>query len=486
MGPNVHKRSLVTTFRNDATKEEVMRQILTRTAHTGLLTDLYHPDSAYVSWRAGLNGLATFDLYCRRAPFDGAYLLVAGLALALQFLQDFAYEDDDIRYLASTRSYEPEFLAVLRRMRFTGNVEAMPEGTIAFPHEPLLRVSAPYQEALLVESGLLQAINLATLIATKAARITFAAGPKRVADFAFRRAQEPFTVTRSAYIGGCVSTSFLAAAYAYGLPATGTKPHALVKLFGSEEDAFSAVADSFERYTLLLDTYDARQAIHAAVRVAQRHQASQGHLLTAVRLYGGDLAGDSRYVRHVLDEAGLTDVDILVSGDMDEFSIADLERSQSPIDGYGVGTSLGVGLGSAERGIAGGTLGAVYKFVEYVDSAGNALPKIKVAGEKSTWPGTKQVYRVGVYESDSIELAADPVPDRGVPLLIPMFRDGRLLGDRSPSLNQIRDLASTNLQALPERYRRIENAQRYPVRFSKNLTDMRNRAIASHQAHGWF
>jgi nicotinate phosphoribosyltransferase len=243
---------------------------------TGLYTDLYHPDAAYVAWRARRNRVATFDLYTRRTPFGGAYLLVAGLEDALSFVRDFGYSDEDVAYLASVRRYAPEFLDFLRRVRFSGEISAMPEGTVAFAHEPLLRVTAPFVEALLIESGLLQAINTATLIATRAARITRAAQGRPVAEFAFRRAHAPFAVARSAYIGGCVSTSFVAAAARYGIPASGTIPHALVQLFEDERAAFIAVAEAQDEYTVLLDTYDVRRAIHTAIEVASAARAKTG------------------------------------------------------------------------------------------------------------------------------------------------------------------------------------------------------------------
>src|SRR5918992_4209805 len=204
----------------------------------GLLADMYHPDAAYVSWRAGLNGRSTFELFARRAPFSGSYLLVAGLEAALEFVRAFRFSDDDLAFLEQIRDYEPEFLDELRRLRFTGDILAMPEGSIAFPNEPLLRVTAPFREAILLESGLLQAINLATLIATKASRVVWAAQGRPVSEFSLRRAQEPFVVTRSSRIGGCTSTSFLAAAYHFRLLATGTVPHALIQLFEDERAAF--------------------------------------------------------------------------------------------------------------------------------------------------------------------------------------------------------------------------------------------------------
>jgi nicotinate phosphoribosyltransferase len=239
----------------------------------------------------------------------------------------------------------------------------MPEGSIAFPNEPLLRVTAPFREAILLESGLLQAVNLATLIATKASRITYAAQGRPVSEFALRRAQEPYVVSRSARIGGCWSTSFLAAAAEYRLLASGTIPHALVQLFEDERSAFSAVAETFNRYTLLIDTYDVRRAIHTAVDVARIYRESHGHILAAVRLDSGDLLADSRYVRGVLDAAGLPDCRILGSGDLDEYSIADLIAAGAPFDAFGVGTSIGVGAGSVEHDVEGGSLGGVYKNV---------------------------------------------------------------------------------------------------------------------------
>src|SRR5450759_3804284 len=304
--------------------------------HPGLRTDMYHPDSAYISWRTGRNGLTTFDLYTRTAPFGGAYLLVAGLEEALEFAQSFRYTEQELRFLAHIRDYDSAFLDELAELRFSGEILAFPEGSIAFPNEPILRVTAPFREALLLEAGLLSAINLSTLIATKASRIVFASEQggvkRRVAEFAFRRAQEPLTVARAAYIGGCASTSLLNAAYEYRLPATGTVPHALIELFPTEKEAFEAIADAYNRYTLLLDTYDPRQAIHTAIEVALRSQESLGHTLAAVRLDSGDIAADSIYIRQQLDKVGLINVRILASGDLDEWKITELIEAGAAID----------------------------------------------------------------------------------------------------------------------------------------------------------
>ena len=293
-------------------------------ATTGLLVDLYHLDAAYVSWRTGQNAPATFDLYTRSAPFGGAYLLTAGLEPALAFVRDFRYTEEDLAYLARIKSYDPAFLDELRRFRFTGEILAMPEGTVAFADEPLLRVTAPFREALLLESGLLRAIGVSTLIATKAARLVDAAAGREVADFGFRRAHDPYLAARSAFIGGCASTSFVAGAKVFDLPTGGTIPHALVQVFATEEEAFRAVAENLDRYSLLLDTYDVHTAIETAVAVALDARTRLGHEMVAVRLDSGDLLADSKHVRRVLDEAGLHETKVLVSGDIDEFRIADL------------------------------------------------------------------------------------------------------------------------------------------------------------------
>ena len=441
--------------------------------HPGLFTDMYHPDAAYVSWVAGRNGVTTFDLYTRSAPFGGAYLLLAGLEMALEFVQDFRYTPEELRFLAHIRDYDAAFLDELATLHFTGDILAMPEGSIAFPNEPLLRVTAPFREALLMESGLLQALNLSTLIATKASRIVWAAQQRRISEFAFRRAQNPLVVARSSYIGGASSTSLLAAAFEYRLLATGTVPHALIQLFPTEEEAFRAVAESFNRYTLLLDTYDPRRAIHTAIAVAHRAQEDVGHTLAAVRLDSGDLVADSRYVREQLVQAGLGRVRILGSGDLDEFEIAELLERGAEFDAFGVGTALGGGSGNLAHGVEGGALGGVYKEVWYVDEDGTEHPKMKVAGEKTTWPGRKEVYRHPRWEEDVIQLATEPAPRGYTRLLRPVMRAGQVVPGSLPPLSEIWEFAQANLRALPERYRALKPTDPYPVRFSEALQALR-------------
>jgi nicotinate phosphoribosyltransferase len=447
--------------------------------HPGLMTDMYHPDSAYVSWRTGLNGQTTFDLYTRTAPFGGAYLLVAGLEAAMEFVQSFRYTPDELKFLAHIRDYDTAFLDELSTLRFTGEVSALPEGSIVFPNEPIMRVTAPFREAILMESGLLHAINLSTLIATKASRIVYVAEqghPRRVAEFAFRRAQEPLTVARASYIGGCASTSLLNAAFEYRLPATGTVPHALIELFPTEEEAFEAIADAYNRYTLLLDTYDPRVAIQTAIQVALRSQETCGHTLAAVRLDSGDIVADSIHIREQLDKADLANVRILASGDLDEWKIDELLKAGAAIDSFGVGTSLGSGAGSAELGIAGGALGVVYKEVWYVDETGTEYPKVKIAGEKSTWPGKKEIYRHPQWKEDIIQLAHEPRPENYHRLLRPVMRNGEMIPGSLPPLSEIRELAQQNLSLLPPQYRALSAEQPYPVRFSPALQALRKQA----------
>ncbi len=383
---------------------------------TGLYTDLYHPDAAYVAWRAGFTGHTTFDLYTRGAPFGGAYLLVAGLEEAIQQVLAFRYEERALRYLAQVRDYAPGFLDYLRSVSFSGEIAAMPEGTVAFPHEPLVRVTAPFPEALLIESILLQAINAATLIATKAARIT-------------------------------------------------TVP--------SEREAFAAVAETYNRYTILLDTYDARRAIHTVIDVAREARDRYGHALAAVRLDSGDLAADSRYVREALDEAGLRETRVLVSGDLDEHGVAELVESGAPIDAFGVGTALGLPHPA---------LGGVYKAVWYSDGAGEGRPMVKVAGEKSTWPGIKEVYRAPAFDEDVVQLAGEPAPEGYRRLLRPVVRGGEVVAGALPPLSEIRELAQENLAQLPAEWRALSTAQPYPVRFSEALRRLRDNAVEAMEA----
>lgn len=458
---------------------------------TALFTDLYHIDAAYMSWKSGQRGspigtavrtvvdTATFDLYTRSNPFGGGFMLVAGLEPALDYLQRFSYTEDQLAYLAEIRHYEPAFLDFLGDLRFSGDIVGMPEGEIAFPNEPILRVTAPFHEALILESGLLRAIGVSTLIATKAARLTLAAKGKTLADFAFRRAHAPHVATRAGYIGGCHSTSFVAGAMQYGIPAGGTIPHALVQAYPSEIDAFRAVAAALPTYSLLLDTYDVPQGADNAIQVALEERERSGHQLAAVRLDSGDFVADSRLVREKLDRAGFGDVQVLVSGDIDEYRIQEMLRAGAPIDGFGIGGNLGVGLGTVGSGTVGGVIGAVYKLV-WLDSDIDRPSRIKLAGEKSTWPGRKVVYRVGGFDHDMIQLEQEPEPRGSRALLQPIVERGvRVAPERT--VCEIRDRTMESLEALPSFLRELTVEEPYEVRMSDALQQLREETIRQYR-----
>lgn len=446
---------------------------------TALYTDLYHVDAAYVAWKSGQMGDATFDLYTRRNPFGGGFMLVAGLEPALDYLRAFKYVWEDREYLKRVKGYPDEFLDYLRDLRFTGEIRAIPEGEIAFPDETLLRITAPFPEALIIESGLLRAVGISTLIATKAARLTLAAEGRVISDFAFRRAHEPFLAARSGYIGGCASTSFVAAARVYDIPGSGTIPHALVQAYRDELTAFRAVADTLPRFSLLLDTYDVASGLENAIIVG-KETAGSGHELVSVRLDSGDLAGDARLCRQRLDEEGMHDVKVLVSGDMDEFRIRDLVAAGSPIDGFGVGGNLGVGLGAIESGTVGGVIGAVYKLAWYGgDNDEGASARIKLAGggDKATWPGQKVPYRVGGFDHDVIALEGEPAPANSRSLMETVIRDGHLVKD-AQSIKEARERAMASLASLPPALRELSVTEPYSVRMSDGVRALREATIA--------
>ncbi len=450
---------------------------------TGLEIDLYHMDAAYIAWKSGTTGTSTFELFTRRTPFGGGYMVVAGLELAGEHIRNFRYTDEDIAWFRKLKGYDEDFLEMLANHRFTGDVMAMPEGEIAFPHQPMMRISAPFLDAMLLESGLLRAVGISTLIATKAGRIHLASKGRSFSDFAFRRAHEPMWAARSAYIGGTQSSSYVAANRVLDIPGSGTIPHAIVQAFPDERTAFREIASLFPNYTLLIDTYDVDQGIDNAIEAARNESATgSGHKLGAVRIDSGDLGEWAKLVRSRLDAAGMPDVKVLVSGDIDEYKVESLLGSGAPIDGFGVGGNLGVGLGTVESGTVGGVIGAVYKLT-WIDDADEATldARMKIAGSKSTWPGRKAVYRIGEFEHDVIALDDEEAPVGGRPLLQPWMRNGEIIAP-NPSLEEIREAAATNLEALPDELKALTVTEPYDVRFSDGIRELRSKIEAMHSS----
>ena len=412
--------------------------------------------------------LATFDLFIRRLPENRSYFLFAGLEQAVEYLQTVKFTEEHLDYLQK-QGLSRDFLSYLRDFKFTGDVWAVPEGTVTFPNEPLIRVTAPIIEAQLIETFLLNTINLQTMIATKTSRVIHASKGKSVIEFGLRR--EPgvdagMKVARASYIAGCQGTSNVLAGMVYGIQVFGTMAHSFIMSYPKEIDAFRAFVKTFpNNSTLLIDTYDDIAGAEKAAVVAKEMEA-RGERLSGVRLDSGNLAETSKKVRKILDDQGLDYVKIFASGDLDEYKITELLNSGARIDSFGVGTKMGT---SADRPY----LDVIYKLSETQAANGRFSPIMKLSKDKMTLPGRKQVYRFkktdGNYERDVIALADEHVNDE--PLLIRVMEKGKLLRNL-PSLNEIRAKTTENLSKLPEQYKAFTNAPTFPVELSKKLQDL--------------
>jgi nicotinate phosphoribosyltransferase len=426
-----------------------------------LFTDLYELTMAAGYWKRGLDAQATFSLYLRGRPQRG-YYVAAGLDAALTFLKDYRFDAGDVDYLQCTGLFEPAFLDYLASLRFSGDVVALPEGTLFFPDEPILEVRAPIIEAQLLETFLINTIGLHTLIATKAARCVHAARGRGLIDFALRRTQgcdAGMAVARSTYLAGFDATSNVLAARMFGIPAAGTMAHSFIQVFEDEKEAFEAYARNFpDRTILLIDTYDTLNGAALAVEVA-RKMAAAGHALIGVRLDSGDLIALSRQVRAIFDSAGMTDVKIFASSGLDEFGVDRVVRSGAAIDAFGVGTKVGV---SADIPF----LDMVYKLVRYGDRDVR-----KLSPGKQTLAGQKQVFRhmddEGRYLEDVIG-TRDETAGRGRPLLESVMQEGRITRPL-PVLEEIRGGFRSNFEKLPKRFKRLSQPDAYPVGLSPAL-----------------
>ena len=463
----------------------------------GLTTDLYELTMAAAYFENGIHDRAIFDLFVRSLPRRRSYLIAAGLEQALDYLSTLRFSGDQIDYLREHPSFKKvsrEFFDYLAEFRFTGDAWAMPEGTAAFAMEPLLRVTAPIIEAQVVETFLLSTINHQTMIASKAARMVMAAAGRGVVEFGTRRAQGTeagLLGARAAYIGGCIGTSNVEAGHLFGIPTFGTLAHSFVMSFEVEDEAFRAFLKVFpQTATVLVDTYD---TIAAVKRLARDFGSSVSGRpsIPAVRLDSGDLCELSKHVRHILDEAGMTETKIFASSDLNEYKIADLLDRGAKIDSFGVGTELATSYDAP-------ALSGVYKLAG-LEKNGSVSMRIKLSHDKATYPGSKQVWRLsneaGKYARDLITLADEepgPAASQGTvescrPLLLPVMKQGCAIGDfsgaagqldretRLARLNLARDRAKEEMRVLPDELLALDSEATYPVAFSGQLEKEKDR-----------
>ena len=429
-----------------------------------LFTDLYELTMAQGYFSQGMSSQATFSLFVRPSRVKRSYLVSAGLEDVLRYLEDFSFSGSAIDYLRSTSTFTDDFLDYLGSLRFTGRVRAIPEGRIYFHNEPALEITAPIIEAQIIETLVINQVNLQSLIATKAARCLWAGRGKALVDFSLRRAHgvdAGMKAARSSYMVGFSSTSNVLAGKAYGLPIAGTMAHSFVTSFEREIDAFRAYAESFPDDTvLLLDTYNTVAAAAKAAEVGREMEA-RGHRLRAVRLDSGDLLGLSRDVRRVLDEAGLDYVRVLVSGGLDEFQVEELVQAGAPIDAFGVGTRMAVS-GDAPW------LDMAYKLVKYA-----GRPVLKLSTGKVSLADEKQVFRLrddeGRLKGDVIGLSDETPPESGAePLLETFMENGEMLAP-PPAIEELRERFRIEFAALDDRFKVVKNPAKYPVRLSSRL-----------------
>lgn len=473
-----------------------------------LLTDLYQVTMAYGYWQQGkAERESVFHLFFRKNPFQGGYSIAAGLASVIDLLENIRFEADDIEYLRSLRGndekplFEEAFLQYLETLEWKVDIDAVPEGTAMFPHEPLLRVRGPILQAQLLETALLNLVNFPTLIATKSARICQAAQGEAVLEFGLRRAHGidgSLTASRAAYIGGAAATSNLLAGKLYGIPVKGTHAHSWVMSFDSETEAFTAYSHAMpNNCVFLVDTFDTLEGVKQAIEVGKQLR-EQGHAMVGVRLDSGDLCQLSIEARLLLDEAGFSDAAIVASNDLDEFSIEQLKQNGAKISVWGVGTKLATAYDQP-------ALGGVYKLGAIRDDAGEWQFKVKLSEQaiKVSNPGMLQVRRF--YDSEeatadviwnelALESRSDPMQACSMvseqdelqlggnykDLLEPVFRSGKRICE-IPELAATREHCRSQLAALPEAIRRLREPATYSVGLEKSLARLKSNLIARHK-----
>ncbi len=445
--------------------------VQTDAACSPLLTDLYELTMLQSYRASGMNELASFELFVRALPPKRNFLLVAGLEQVVDYLQALHFADDDLHWLASTGRFDESFLASLRDLRFTGDLDAMPEGMVAFADEPLLRVTAPLREAQLIESRVLNLLHLQTLVASKAARCVLAAGGRTLIDFGLRRAhgaEAGLLSARASFLAGFAGTATVEAGRRFGVPIFGTMAHSFVQAHDDETAAFANFARAQPRNTtLLIDTYDTARAAHKVVALARSGVAVQG-----VRIDSGDLAAHAHEVRRILDAGGLTETRIFASGNLDEDRLHELVSNGAPIDAFGVGTRMNV---SADAPF----LDCAYKLVDYA-----GRPRRKRSEGKAFWPGRKQVFRSfdaqGRMAGDMLTLADSLAA--GTALLEPVLRRGERVAP-APPLDTLRARAQQQMAVLPEPLRTLPAATPYPVAVAPVLRSLADAVDAALEPH---
>ncbi|MBS3146405.1 nicotinate phosphoribosyltransferase [Candidatus Woesearchaeota archaeon] len=417
-----------------------------------LLTDLYQLTMGQVYLAQNKNDISTFDLFVRDLPKERGYLIAAGLEQVVDYLQNLKFSKESINTLRSLNLFSESYIKYLEDFHFSGSLYAVPEGTPIFSNEPILRIQAPRIEAQLIETLILNVINYQTSVATKASRVVDKA-KTHVVEFGLRRAPSPqagLYASRAAFIGGCSATSNVAAYQEFEIPVRGTMAHALIMSFAKEEEAFDAFLKEFPQSGIfLVDTYDTLEAT--------KNLKKYGSKVKGVRLDSGDKKDLSFKVREILDEQGLENTKIFVSDDLNEYKIEALSNAKSPIDMYGVGTEIVI-----PKDIP--TISGVYKLAE--DSAG---PKIKLSTNKSTLPGTKQIFRYeknGLYVKDIIGFENENI--NGNALLVPIIENGNLIYNL-PSINEIQTYCTKERSKIPRSYRELISELKYPVTLSDKL-----------------
>ena len=439
--------------------------------NSALLLDLYELTMAQSYSIYKRNAFATFDLFVRGLPDNRIYLVACGLEDVLNYIRDLRFNREDLEYLRRQNIFSADFINYLNKFRFKGDLWAMPEGTIFFANEPIIRVTAPIIEAQLIESFFLNTINLQTMIASKASRVVLAAKGRGVYDFSLRRthgSDAGIKAARASFLAGSSGTSCVLAGKLYKIPITGTMAHSFVMSFKHEMDSFLAYSNTFpERTTLLVDTYDTRKGIENAIRIGLYLEAAK-HRLQGIRLDSGDIVALSKLARRMLDKAALNYVKIFASGNLDEFRIRELLAKGAQVDSFGVGTNMGTSIDAP-------SLDVIYKISEVTDENGDFLPTMKLSKGKTTYPGRKQVFRVQDRKSRFIKdiLGLEKEKIMAEPLLIKVVQKGRIIY-KPPSLDKIRISVKDNLSRFPKAMRDVYSRYEYPVVISPQLKKLRS------------